>query len=393
MQNMEQIDRLIKSICTIAKDGLWKCYPKDGNPMPYTLVKDGNGDVQPAGSSIRYALISQIGIMRWLHHCPEDKPHLPNLWPRILAQVNDVNHVGDFALLLWAAAESGRDDCDKFAKMVVQRWPDSHQMCNAVELGWIVQSLVRLSEIVDLGADARAVLTVARDKLLELFNPVSRLFARHDRTGLTEMLSRRVACFADQVYPMLALANYGRCFNDSRSTDIAVAAADTICRLQGPEGQWWWHYDVKAGKAAEEYPVFSVHQHGMAPMALLAVDEAAGTDHTKYIEAGLIWLTGRNELNLTMIQQEQGVVWRDIHRREVGKIFRFVRGGLSLAGWDWLNRRLAGDGSVTSSTGSAVLMNLVGFFTPGRPNLWGRPRGLHRLQTSMIQLSHPGNRQ
>jgi exopolysaccharide biosynthesis WecB/TagA/CpsF family protein len=332
------VDDFRKALCDTARTGLVRLYSND--TLPYTVRDKGNREYTLEGFSVRYAAISQIGIMRWLRYHPNEKPYLPDLWPRILAQVNDVNHVGDFALLLWAAAESGRDDCDKFAKMVVQRWPDSHQMCNAVELGWIVQSLVRLSEIVDLGADARAVLNAAHDKMLSLFNPISRLFARHDRTGLTEMLSRRVACFADQVYPMLALANYGRCFNDSRSTDIAVAAADTISRLQGPEGQWWWHYDVKAGKVAEEYPVFSVHQHGMAPMALLAVDEAAGTDHTKYIEAGLIWLTGRNELDLTMIQQEQGVVWRDIHRREVGKIFRFVRGGLSLAGWDWLNRRL-----------------------------------------------------
>jgi hypothetical protein len=267
---------------------------------------------------------------------------LPNLWQRILACVDGINHIGDFALLLWAAAESGRDDCNKFAKMLVQHWPDGQQTCNAVELGWIVQSLVRLGEVAGLNSEVSEALKAARKKLLGLYNPSSRLFARHNRPGLCGLLSRRIACFADQVYPILALANYGRRFHDSQSSDTAVAVAETICRLQGPMGQWWWHYDVQTGKVAEEYPVFSVHQHGMAPMALLAIDETASTDHTKYIEAGLMWLTGQNELSLTMIQPQQGVVWRDIYRREIGKMFRFVRGGLSLAGLNRAHRLMGG---------------------------------------------------
>jgi hypothetical protein len=321
-----EFDNMIGIVCAIAKIGLSACYASNTRTLPYTMRLDPANVIKSEGFSIRYAAISQIGIAEWLKYHPDDQENLPDLWPEMSDNFSNIIHIGDFALLLWAAAESGRDDCDKFTKMLVQHWPAKQQTCNAVELGWVVQSLVRLSEVADLSANARVVLDAAHDKLLSLYNPTSRLFARHNRPGLTEMLSRRVACFADQVYPMLALANYGRCFNDSRSSNAAAAVADTICRLQGLRGQWWWHYDVQTGKVAEEYPVFSVHQHGMAPMALRAVDEAVGTDHTKYIEAGLIWLTGRNELNLTMIQQEQGVVWRDIHRREIGKMFRFVRG-------------------------------------------------------------------
>jgi hypothetical protein len=335
---MGQADNLIKSVCAIAKDGLWKCYPKDNNQIPYTLVKDGSGGVQPAGISIRYALISQIGITRWLHTRPEEKARVPDLWPRILANVSIINHIGDFALLLWVAAESGRDDCEKFAGLLVQNWPGKQQTCNAVELGWVVQSLVRFSELRDLSPDKNEVLKTAREKLLALYNPAYGLFTRHSRPGITKTLSRQVACFADQVYPMIAFANYGKRFNDSQARDAAVAVADTICRLQGPAGQWWWHYHAKAGKVAEEYPVFSVHQHGMAPMALLTVDQTAGTDHSRNIEASLMWLTGQNELNMNMLEPRQGVIWRDIERKEICKMFRIARGGLSLLGWDSIHR-------------------------------------------------------
>ena len=335
------ISSLTESICTIARAGLWKCYPDGDDQTPYTLIEDGRGDVKPVGNSIRYALISQIGISRWLRNCADDRALLPDIWPRIRAHVDGINHIGDFALLLWAVAESGKDDCDRFARMLVRRWPDGQRMCNAVELGWVVQSLVRLGEVAGLSAEASEVLKAARAKLLALYNPASRLFARHNRAGLTELLSRRVACLADQIYPMLALANYGRNFNDTESIDAAVAAADTICRLQGPEGQWWWHYDVQTANVAEEYPVFSVHQHGMAPMALFAVDVAAGTNHRPCIENGLVWLFEHNELHEQMIEPDKGIIWRDIHRREVGKMFRFVRGFLITAGLARVHR-LAG---------------------------------------------------
>jgi len=339
MDSGEVLKDLCKNLCDTAKLGLVRCYESD--VLPYTTGYRSESGYTISGVSVRYAAISQIGIMQWLRYCPKDKSYLPDLWPRMLACVDGINHIGDFALLLWAAAESGRDDCSKFAGMLVQHWPDGQQTCNAVELGWIVQSLVRLSEVAGLNSDVGEVLKAARKKLLALYNPSSRLFARHNRHGLTELLSRRVACFADQVYPIVALANYGRNFNDTESIDAAVAAADIICRLQGPMGQWWWHYDVQTGKIAEEYPVFSVHQHGMAPMALRTVDQTAGTDHSKYIEAGLMWLTGQNELNLTMMQSAQGVIWRDIQRREICKMFRFARGGMALLGWDSIHR-LAG---------------------------------------------------
>lgn len=333
------VDDIMEALCSTARTGLARLYNYD--TLPFTVRDEGNRKFAPEGYSIRYAAISQIGIMRWLRYHPNDKPFLPDLWPRILARIDSINHIGDFALLLWAAAESGRDDCDRFVKMLVQRWPEGQRISNAVELGWVVQSLVCLSELADLDADTKKVLKAAYDKLLKLYNPDSRLFARHDRAGLKEMLSRRVACFADQVYPILALANYGRHFHDLRSSDVAVAVADTICRLQGPQGQWWWHYDVQTGKVAEEYPVFSVHQHGMAPMALFAVDAVVGTDHRPYIEKGLVWLDGQNELNEQMIESDKGIIWRDIHRREIGKMFRLIRGLLVTTGLTGTHR-LAG---------------------------------------------------
>ena len=213
--------------------------------------------------------------------------------------------------------------------------------CNAVELAWVVQGIVRFSQNQPMTDELTGVLKDAHNRLIGLHCHDTGLFARHNRRGLKEVISRRIACFADQVYSILALASYGRYFDDAQSINAAVAVADTICQLQGLNGQWWWHYDTKTGMVAEEYPVFSVHQDAMAPMALLAIDKVANTNHSSYIEKGLIWLNGHNELRETMVLPEEGIIYRDIHRLEIGKMYRFTRGLLITAGCNAAHR-LAG---------------------------------------------------
>ena len=78
-----------------------------------------------------------------------------------------------------------------------------------------------------------------------------------------------VGSFADQVYPLQALARAARLTGSPDALDAANRTAARICSLQGAAGQWWWHYDSRNGQVVEPYPVYSVHQHAMAPMVLL----------------------------------------------------------------------------------------------------------------------------
>jgi len=188
---------------------------------------------------------------------------------------------------------------------------------------------------------ARPVLDQAKRRLTGLFKPGPELFQRHNRPGLRQSIGRRVACFADQVYPILALSNYGSLFDDTECIEYAAAAAEQICTFQGPLGQWWWHYDTKQGKICEEYPVFAVHQDSMAPMAILASDRASGGNHINDIELGMRWLLGANELNENVLKKEAGIIWRDIEKREPGRLSRTVRAALCTAGLASLHR-LAG---------------------------------------------------
>jgi hypothetical protein len=138
-------------------------------------------------------------------------------------------------------------------------------------------------------------------------------------------LRAHVGCFADQVYPIQALARHHAVTGDPDSLRAADRCAARIVQLQGPAGQWWWHYDVRTGDVVEGYPVYSVHQHAMAPMALFDLAEAGGTDHSGAISAGLSWLADHPEVSAPLLDAPSGAIWRKVGRREPRKAVRKIR--------------------------------------------------------------------
>ena len=335
-------ENAVKKLCSTAKKGLVKCYSDVTKKLPYTNRLRSDGTCRLEGFSIRYAAMSQIGIAQWLKTHPEDKGYLLNLWPRIANNHHKITHIGDLALALWAGVASEEDRCELFAKALSTSWQSQANLCNAVELAWIVQAgTAALSKRNALTPYIEPVLNEARTQLVSLFRPQQNLFQKHNRSGLKEIISRRIACFADQVYPVLALSNYGLLFNDKQSVEAAAKTTEQICHLQGPLGQWWWHYDTAEGKVCEEYPVFSVHQDSMAPMAIMASDRVTSRNHTKEIEAGLRWSFGNNELSQSLLLDEQGIIWRDIEKREPFKISRTLRALLCTVDTSFLHQ-LAG---------------------------------------------------
>jgi hypothetical protein len=133
-----------------------------------------------------------------------------------------------------------------------------------------------------------------------------------------------IGCFADQVYPIQALSRLHAALGDGDALSMANACATQICALQGRDGQWWWHYDTRDGSVAEGYPVYSVHQHAMGPMALLELREAGGRDHMQAVTKGLRWLDDHPEVVETLVVPEKGVVWRKVARREPNKAVRAI---------------------------------------------------------------------
>src|SRR5208337_2321146 len=116
------------------------------------------------------------------------------------------------------------------------------------------------------------------------------------KRSLAGRLRGQIGSFADQLYPIYALSKFATSFHVKEPLALALECAKAICRAQGKLGQWWWLYDSRTGRVLSRYPVYSVHQHGMAPMGLFALQEATGQNFTEAIYRGLQWVYGTNEL-------------------------------------------------------------------------------------------------
>ena len=160
--------------------------------------------------------------------------------------------------------------------------------------------------------------------------PPSGIFPHHVPASASPRLRRHVGCFADQVYPILALAQAAAAGCHPAALRVAERTARQICQELGPAGQWWWHYDTRTGRVIEGYPVYAVHQDSMGPMALLALAEAGGTLHGEPIARGLDWLYAAPELGgASLIDEPQKVIWRKVARREPRKFVRRLQAACS----------------------------------------------------------------
>ena len=126
--------------------------------------------------------------------------------------------------------------------------------------------------------------------------------------------------FADQVYPIYGMTQFYNAFGDSKALEPARLCGMAICEAQGSLGQWWWHYDARNGTVFEKYPVFSVHQHGMAPMTLLPLGKALGESFDQWIYKGLEWIDRRNELSVNMEDSSANVIRRCIRQSRLHRL-------------------------------------------------------------------------
>jgi hypothetical protein len=132
---------------------------------------------------------------------------------------------------------------------------------------------------------------------------------------LQQPFSNRFGTFADQAHAIYALTTFARAFEIEEPLADALNCANAIRALQGEKGEWWFLYDKRSCQVVNHYPIRSVYQDGMAPMALMALEEATGQRFDEAIISGLSWIAGANELGVDLRDFEHGTIWDSIEPR------------------------------------------------------------------------------
>ena len=313
------VSGIIRKLRSIAVHSLARMYRPEERLFAFRLRRNGQSETVE-GVSRRYTATALIGLAGEDRHIVTEVlgNHSPqDICGRLIADIEDSSELGEIALTTWAARMFQHPHANKAVEMLTKMDPASGAY-PTVELSWALTALV----IDGSKATDMALAEKVAETLIARFRQKSAMFSHAPaRKGLSALRSH-VSCFADFVYPIQALSYYHKATGNKRAAEIACACAERMCQLQGPYGQWWWHFDVRTGCMLERYPVYSVHQDSMAPMALFALAESCGHDHSESIEKGLRWLANPAEKIESLIDTERNVIWRKVARCEPNRLVR-----------------------------------------------------------------------
>jgi len=304
----------IRDLAALSLRGLVPMFDANQQLFCHRLLATRNGLVSE-GISQRYTIMTLLGL-RELESAGVKTPFdIRGIYNTFAADPKWIQGAGDLGLQIWLTAIFDPDNLGSLFQSAncgkaLERSADAKQG-RTMELAWFLTGLAYAAEAnPKLAGDWK-------DLSAETFHRLSENQGEYGLFGhlsvgksLSGRLRGRIGSFADQVYPIIALSKFGKVFHVEDALRSALDCARAICNAQGKFGQWWWLYDAKTGRVSSRYPVYSVHQHAMAPMCLFAVEEATGHSFQEYIYRGLRWIYGENELAVDMRDNAQNLIWR-----------------------------------------------------------------------------------
>lgn len=292
----------------------------------FRLRRRGAEDVLE-GLSRRYTgivLIALAGESERVSRAILGGHRLSDVCGQLIRDAQRTGDPGEAALTLWAARMCGHAEADRALAALRAMRPDT-AACPTVEIAWSLSALA----VVAQGPTDRQLAERVADRLMQSFRQGTGLFPHAPAGAETSPFRDHVCCYADLVYPIQALSYWHRASGSLEARDIAARCAERMCALQGPAGQWWWHYDIRTGQVLERYPVYAIHQDAMGPMALFDLRDCCGPDHTVHIERSMAWLFNPPEIRGSLVDPAADVIWRKVARYEPGKLARKLEAGLS----------------------------------------------------------------
>lgn len=216
---------------------------------------------------------------------------------------------GAIAVAVWAAAEAAGIHCESLLRRLGAQLSGSASIATS-DCAWMLTAAVAAGPL----GDTSGLAELAARRLLAA-QGASGLFPHTLPVQADIRTAGPLGGFADQIFPIQALARFHASHGDKAALAAADACADRICRLQGPNGQWWWCYDICEGAVAKRYPIYSANHYALGPMALLDLQDAGGAAHWDAVIRGMEWLDLHPETDQPLISQSQALIWRKTTRR------------------------------------------------------------------------------
>jgi hypothetical protein len=327
----------VGQLCELAGDGLVAMFDTERQLFCFRLKQTRSGLIRE-GFSHRYSIIALLGLQQYQASRVRARFAAGGVLGGLLRDSAWLCNLGDLGLLLWLCAMASPERLEEVyfnfnVQGALSNFREARER-RTMELAWFLAGLAHAGSVRGQKLPSLSKLALETYRLLMENQGARGPFGHLFRNGTLAGVARgHIGSFADQVYPIYALAKFAESFQVHAALAPAQKCADAICRGQGALGQWWWHYHSQTGRVLEHYPVYAVHQHGMAPMALFALTEATQIDFSEPVYRGLRWLAGENELTVDLRVASAGLVWRSMyHRSKARKYFGNALTFLGFAG-------------------------------------------------------------
>jgi hypothetical protein len=315
IQPSSDVQRTIDRLTLLGTNGLVPMFDPEKKLFCHRLSRTQTGLIRE-GISQRYTVIALLGLHKLEVSGATSPIAIQPVLNTLLANLDWVDNVGDLGLILWLCALVAPERLAEVenrldVKNALTRFSDARQG-RTMELAWFLAGLChRWIACQDTLPDLSG-LTIKTYEMLKKNQGERGIFGHVARyKSIAGIFRVSIGSFADQIYPIYAMTKYWEAYYDKNAVERALDCALTICESQGSLGQWWWHYNSSNGQVVGKFPVFSAHQYGMAPMALLTLGEAMQSDFGPWIYKGLEWIDA-NELDFDMGEESEKVVWRSI---------------------------------------------------------------------------------
>ena len=306
----------IQNLLQFATRGLLAMFDKNSQTFCHRLLSASQGLVSE-GLSHRYTAMTLLGLKR-VELAGGDSPFdIRGIYQAFVRDTRWIQGAGDAGLLIWLVAAFDPGHLEEVLRKLdcetaLDRFSDTRER-HTMELAWFLSGLSHAAMAEPKLAGPLTDVAMKTYRLL-IANRGPHGYFGHKGTNhsVSGFVRGHIGSFADQAYPIYALSKFAKAFHLEEPLAPALECARAICRVQGKSGQWWWLYDSRSGHVSSHYPVYSVHQHGMAPMCLFAVEEATEQSFREPLYKGLRWIYGDNELIVDMRDTTNALIWRCI---------------------------------------------------------------------------------
>jgi hypothetical protein len=299
-----------------------------------TLTKDG---FQREGTSQKQTIIALLGLQRLAEFTGIQPFSVASIRNAVLSDKSWIKSAGDLGLLTWFTAECEPEKLERLFnefhfEEALKFYSDGRQ-CRTNGLAWFLAGIAHAQlacpgirpDLTDLAVDAY--------QLLQDNQGEGGIFGHAAYpTYSWQTFCNRFGTFSDQIFAIYALTTFARAFEIEEPLGSALNCANSVRALQGDMGQWWFLYDKCKCRVIKRYPVVSMHQDGIAPLGLLAIEQATGQSFLESIYKGLSWVAGANELGDDLRNVHKGLIWDSIDRKSrMANYWEAALGALSIS--------------------------------------------------------------